>query len=234
MLSERDKIAITEEHWPNCIFTLHTLCFVLSMCPIIWTPKTLDAERKTLFKKRKDFTTYLALFLHTYVCVLCVYTPIYTHICICTHILYVHTYIERESILEYIDFVNQYKTEYLKTWSTIKSNQLTSFESILSMILPILLIPLHKPINILVNTHWIELLKNAFIFTDIMYSYIKFINSILGNTVITESSERLKGALRPFHIYNNSNISLPTLSLTQNEKINNQKKSDSFIQGHLF
>lgn len=102
------------------------------------------------------------------------------------------------------------------------------------MILPILLIPLHKPINILVNTHWIELLKNAFIFTDIMYSYIKFINSILGNTVITESSERLKEALRPFHIYNNSNISLPTLSLTQNEKINNQKKSDSFIQGHLF
>ena len=62
-----------------------------------------------------------------------------------------------------------------------------------------------------------------------MYSYIKFINSILGNTVITESSERLKEALRPFHIYNNSNISLPTLSLTQNEKINNQKKKIRFV-----
>ena len=57
-----------------------------------------------------------------------------------------------------------------------------------------------------------------------MYSYIIVINSILGNTVVTESSERLKEALRPLHIYNNSNNSLPTLSLTVHEKINNQKK----------
>lgn len=56
-----------------------------------------------------------------------------------------------------------------------------------------------------------------------MYSYMKFINSILGNTVVTESSERLKEALRLLRIYNNSNNSLPTLSLTLHEKINNQK-----------
>ena len=42
-----------------------------------------------------------------------------------------------------------------------------------------------------------------------MYSYIKFIDSILGNTVVTESSERLKEALRPFRIYNNSKNYLP-------------------------
>lgn len=53
---------------------------------------------------------------------------------------------------------------------------------------------------------------------DIMYSYIKFIDSILGNTVVTESSERLKEALRPFRIYNNSKNYLPTLSLTLHEK----------------
>lgn len=51
-----------------------------------------------------------------------------------------------------------------------------------------------------------------------MYSYIKFIDSILGNTVVTESSERLKEALRPFRIYNNSKNYLPTLSLTLHEK----------------
>ena len=91
------------------------------------------------------------------------------------------------------------------------------------MILPILLIPFAQPFNILINTNQIGLLKRAFIFTDIMYSYIKVINSILGNTVVTERSERLKEALRLLRIYNNSNNSLPTLSLTLHEKINNQK-----------
>lgn len=67
-----------------------------------------------------------------------------------------------------------------------------------------------------------------------MYSYIIFINSVLGKPVVTESSERLKEALRPLRIYNNSNNSLPTLSLTVHEKINNQKKSSLFIQGYPF
>ena len=98
MLSERDKIDITKEHWPNCIFTLHTLCFVLSMCPIIRTPKTLDAERKTLFKKRKEFITYLALFLYTYVCIVCMHTHIYTHMYMHTYIICTYIYREREHL----------------------------------------------------------------------------------------------------------------------------------------
>lgn len=68
---------------------------------------------------------------------------------------------------------------------------------------------------------------------DIMYSYIKFIDSILGNTVVTESSERLKEALRPFRIYNNSKNYLP-LFPSHYMKNKQPKKSSLFTQGHPF